>query len=179
MPRSRRTTPGHAAIIAYWKEHMDRLNRRGWTLDGLSPDLCFACGIGDYVSLLAGKETVGSPVLSERHHIVPFEFTQDDRPENLHLLCHRCHKEAPHCRSPEVYWDWFGQRLFWMDRYSAAVRRVFGDLGVTEEEAERINALGTGWIEQALEEMQFQRIPSSLETPMRALILRARQAEAS
>jgi hypothetical protein len=52
---------------------------------------CFACG----------KQ---SPV--ERAHINPYSTTQDNRVENLHLLCLACHKESePWVGS--VYYAWF------------------------------------------------------------------------
>lgn len=42
----------------------------------------------------------------QRCHIVPDALGGPDAPDNIILLCSRCHAEAPNVTDPEVMWDW-------------------------------------------------------------------------
>lgn len=42
----------------------------------------------------------------ERCHIVPHSLGGKDEPENIVLLCKRCHADAPNVSDPEIMWDW-------------------------------------------------------------------------
>ncbi len=42
----------------------------------------------------------------ERYHIVPDALGGKDEPENLVLLCKRCHAEGPNVTDPQIMWDW-------------------------------------------------------------------------
>ena len=42
----------------------------------------------------------------QRCHIIPDSLGGMDAPENIVLLCDRCHKEAPNVTDPEIMWDW-------------------------------------------------------------------------
>ncbi|MCM3711484.1 HNH endonuclease [Sporosarcina luteola] len=42
----------------------------------------------------------------ERCHIVPKSLGGTNSPENLVLLCKRCHNENPNITDPEIMWDW-------------------------------------------------------------------------
>jgi hypothetical protein len=47
----------------------------------------------------------------ERAHIVPDRDGGSPGPENLHLLCRRCHFESDHL-APSAYWHWLrGKRV--------------------------------------------------------------------
>ena len=42
----------------------------------------------------------------ERCHIIPDSLGGEDKPENLVLLCKRCHLDNPNVADPEIMWDW-------------------------------------------------------------------------
>lgn len=42
----------------------------------------------------------------ERCHIIPDTLGGKDAPENIVLLCKRCHQEGPNVEDPDVMWDW-------------------------------------------------------------------------
>jgi hypothetical protein len=42
----------------------------------------------------------------EKCHIVPHALGGSDFPENLVLLCARCHREAPNVDDPDYMWTW-------------------------------------------------------------------------
>lgn len=48
----------------------------------------------------------GSPENLQRAHIVPDSLGGFDSPDNLILLCDKCHSEAPNVTDPEIMWDW-------------------------------------------------------------------------
>jgi len=76
-------------IVDYWSRHMDEC--------GLSVDWseahshCWRCGYDEKL---------------ERCHIIPHALGGQDAPDNLVLLCKRCHAENPNVADKEVMWDW-------------------------------------------------------------------------
>ena len=48
-----------------------------------------------------GKETE-----LQRCHLIPDSLGGKDEPENLVLLCKRCHADGPNVADPEIMWDW-------------------------------------------------------------------------
>ncbi|MDE6584416.1 MAG: HNH endonuclease [Anaeroplasmataceae bacterium] len=42
----------------------------------------------------------------ERCHIIPHALGGEDKPENIVLLCKRCHAEGPNVADPSIMWDW-------------------------------------------------------------------------
>lgn len=42
----------------------------------------------------------------QRCHIIPNALGGKDEPENIVLLCSRCHAEGPNVTDPEIMWDW-------------------------------------------------------------------------
>ena len=76
-------------IVSYWMKHQGE--------SGLSVDWkdakqrCWRCGC---------KRNL------EKCHIVPHVLGGKDEPENLVLLCKRCHAEGPNVLDAEIMWDW-------------------------------------------------------------------------
>jgi hypothetical protein len=71
---AKRSVPtSHGAIVDYWAPRSAELAHAGWCLDRLDMHTCFGCDFD------CGKNR------PERHHIVPYEFSQDDSPANMHL----------------------------------------------------------------------------------------------
>jgi len=68
----------------------------------------------------------------DRCHIIPESLGGEDIPENLVLLCKRCHREAPNVNDPEAMWIWIqSQRAvfydsFWTIRGIEEFERMFG-----------------------------------------------------
>ena len=55
-----------------------------------------------------------------------------DAPENIVLLCKRCHAEGPNVKDPEIMWDWLKAYAvpfydtFWMSRGMQEFEFVYG-----------------------------------------------------
>lgn len=76
-------------IVDYWARVEDEC---GLAVDWAEAhELCWRCG---YKTKL------------ERCHIVPASLGGAATPDNLVLLCRRCHREAPNHQNPEFMWIW-------------------------------------------------------------------------
>ena len=82
---------------------------------------CWGCGCGfhelyrmrKYDRLIGSTDIADiaaiwdlSPVELERCHILPDAAGGEDKPENLFLLCHRCHIESPDTTEPRYFFRW-------------------------------------------------------------------------
>jgi len=78
-----------AQIVDYWSGVESEI---GLSVDWAEAhELCWRCA---YRSRL------------ERCHIVPDSLGGSEAPENLILLCGRCHREAPNVSDPRFMWAW-------------------------------------------------------------------------
>ncbi len=76
-------------IVDYWAQHQDEC---GLSVDWAEAESrCWRCGC---------KRKL------ERCHIILDALGGEDKPENLVLLCKRCHAEGPNVLEPEIMWDW-------------------------------------------------------------------------
>ena len=76
-------------IISYWVKYQDESDL---SVDWSEADQrCWRCG---------------NEKALERCHIIPDSLGGKDAPENLVLLCKRCHAEGPNVVDPEIMWDW-------------------------------------------------------------------------
>lgn len=76
-------------IVSYWAKHQ---SESGLSVDWSEADQrCWRCG---------NEKTL------ERCHIIPHSLGGKDAPENLVLLCKRCHAEGPNVVDSEIMWDW-------------------------------------------------------------------------
>jgi hypothetical protein len=81
--------PTHQEIVAYWVRREDEC---GLGVDWAEAhERCWRCG---YKSKL------------QRCHIVPRSREGVFLPENLVLLCCRCHRDAPNCTDSRLMWIW-------------------------------------------------------------------------
>jgi 5-methylcytosine-specific restriction endonuclease McrA len=89
--------PSAKAIRAYWAPKL--WERKGYysAEDFVAEGACFACG------RIWGRADL------ERAHILPVCEGGSDSVENLHLLCHLCHKDSEF-KHGERYWQWFYSR---------------------------------------------------------------------
>ena len=77
------------AIISYWAKHQDECGLSvDWAEAG---ERCWRCGCERSL---------------DRCHIIPDSLGGKDEPENLVLLCKRCHADGPNVADPEIMWDW-------------------------------------------------------------------------
>ena len=79
----------------------------------------------------------------ERCHIIPDALGGKDEPENLVLLCHRCHADGPNVLDKEIMWDWI--------------------------KAYKVTFYETFWIMQGLKEYEFIYKRQLLEDVIKAL----------
>jgi hypothetical protein len=123
-----------SAIINYWASRVDEC---GLSVDWAEADShCWRCGCEKNL---------------ERCHIVPASLGGFDSPDNLVLLCKRCHAENPNVTDKEIMWDWirsYGVPLygtFWSIRgmqeykfiYKKSVRQELIDIGLTPDDVEK------------------------------------------
>ena len=75
--------------VEYWMRYVDECEL---SVDWAEADqLCWRCGCQQEL---------------QRAHIIPDSLGGKDTPDNIVLLCDRCHKEAPNVTDPEIMWDW-------------------------------------------------------------------------
>lgn len=87
MRRPIKTTIAQA--VDYWSRRIDEC---GLSVDWAEADThCWRCGCEKHL---------------ERCHIVPDSLGGKDTPENIVLLCKRCHAEGPNVTDPDIMWDW-------------------------------------------------------------------------
>ena len=117
MKPTHKNMPSRERITRYWvnnhRDHPESLpwwNREPYYEHQIPEDCkwCFAC-----------KKSYHSV---DRAHILPLSSGGGNGCENLHLLCHSCHKESEHL-SGEVYWVWIKSRRWWHVHTQAMVER--------------------------------------------------------
>ena len=87
MGRTIKTTIRQA--IDYWSGYVDECDL---SVDWAEADThCWRCGCEKHL---------------QRCHIIPHSLGGKDAPENIVLLCKRCHAEGPNVTDPEIMWDW-------------------------------------------------------------------------
>ena len=57
----------------------------------------------------------------QRCHIIPDALGGKDQPDNIVLLCSRCHAEGPNVKDPQIMWDW-------IRAYGVALYETFWDI---------------------------------------------------
>ncbi|AXB43979.1 HNH endonuclease [Amycolatopsis albispora] len=105
----------HKQIVDYWAAVEDE---SGLAVDWAEAhERCWRCG---YRSRL------------ERCHIIPDSLGGRASPDNLVLLCGRCHREAPNHAEPEYMWRWLRATCvplydtYWTIRGTAEFEVMFG-----------------------------------------------------
>ena len=75
--------------VDYWVQYIDECDL---SVDWAEADThCWRCGCEKHL---------------QRCHIIPDSLGGEDKPENIVLLCARCHAEGPNVTDPSVMWDW-------------------------------------------------------------------------
>lgn len=105
-----RKMPTENAIRKYWSESLWEIKGFDSADEFINKGTCFACGMD------AGG--------IERAHIKAKCEGGSDTVENLHMLCHVCHKDSEFL-SGDQYADWFHSRSVMDMLISAACRRGF------------------------------------------------------
>ncbi len=118
-------------IINYWVKEVDESDL---SIDfSEAHERCWRCG---YKTVL------------HRCHIIPDSLGGKDSPNNLVLLCNRCHREAPNIDDFNFFWDWLKAQkestydTYWTirglneyeDVYKENVESIFIELGVKPDE---------------------------------------------
>jgi ribosomal protein L37E len=105
----------HQHIVDYWVSHQDEC---GLAVDWAEAhERCWRCG---YKSSL------------ERCHIIPHSLGGSEEPENLVLLCRRCHREAPNVADSRFMWIWLCATCvpfydtYWSIRGAFEFEQMFG-----------------------------------------------------
>jgi HNH endonuclease len=108
-------------IVNYWARHEDEC---GLAIDWADAhERCWRCS---YKSRL------------ERCHIIPHSLGGSEDPENLVLLCGRCHREAPNVADPSFMWIWLRAACvpfydtYWTIRGTFEFEQMFGRRPFTE-----------------------------------------------
>jgi hypothetical protein len=103
-----------AEIVDYWARRQDEC---GLSVDWAEAhERCWRCGEKSKL---------------ERCHIVPRSLGGADSPENLVLLCFRCHREAPNVDDASFMWQWLRAHAvpfydtYWTLRAIAEFEKLF------------------------------------------------------
>ena len=103
-------------IIEYW---FSKINECDMSVDhSEANERCWRCG---YKTVL------------HRCHIIPDSLDGKDSPENLVLLCNRCHREAPNIKDSEFFWDWLDAHktplydTYWTIRGMLEYKHIYGE----------------------------------------------------
>jgi hypothetical protein len=70
---------------------------------------------------------------------VPYALGGPDSPDNLVLLCGRCHRDAPDVGNAEYMLHWIGNRDSWGSMLCRALQEALRQAAVTEAEMVRFN----------------------------------------
>ncbi len=108
MNTTPRKMPSELAIRAHWAKRLWAIKGFDSEAEFLERGTCFACGMDG----------------SERAHIVARSVGGSDGCENLHILCHRCHKDSEYLEG-SAYMDWLMDRNALSMIMSAAARVGF------------------------------------------------------
>lgn len=96
-------------IAKYWETRVDECE---WSIDWREAEShCWRCG---YKKRL------------QRCHIIPAALGGKDEPENMVILCVRCHAENPNVEDPEIMWDW-------IKAYNTSCYGTFWDIQALKE----------------------------------------------
>ena len=101
-------------IVSYWTKHECE---SGLSVDWAEAhERCWRCA---------------RKIRLEKCHIIPRALGGKDKPENLVLLCQRCHREAPNVSDPSFIWIWlrrYANPLYdtdWIVRGYEEFERIF------------------------------------------------------
>jgi hypothetical protein len=129
--------PSKSKIFEYW---MDWLDSRG--IDWGEP-CCWACGRhwGDRFCIDNPSATRNeiidnwNNVPLQRCHIIARQFSGEDIPDNLFLMCSDCHDRAPNTKSREAFLEWVEKQNYSIDLNELIMRELknFGLDGRIEE----------------------------------------------
>ena len=108
----RKGMPTAKAIKKHWAQWLVTAGKFDSIQEVLEDDYCFACGF-----------TSARPL--ERAHILALAEGGDNHAENLHMLCHLCHK-ASEFISGDAYFQWFDKRNMMHRLIEAAVKDQTG-----------------------------------------------------
>jgi HNH endonuclease len=133
------------AIAEYWlgtDEGRARLPGNSALIDCGEPS-CFACGwMATDPDLEPRIWQVWDHAMLQRCHLIPHSLGGTDAPDNLVLLCARCHIEAPDVADAEYMLRWIDAHESWgvhlMRELDAAIARH----AITEREMDEYNSLG-------------------------------------
>jgi 5-methylcytosine-specific restriction endonuclease McrA len=143
MPR-RRIRTSKRAIAEYWlgtEEGRGRLPGNAALMD-LGEPSCFACGwMATKADLEPELWRVWDHASLQRCHLVPDALGGPDTPENLVLLCGRCHTEAPDVADAEYMLRWIDEHASWGNLLVSAVMATLERHGVSEHEIQAFNDL--------------------------------------
>lgn len=116
----KRKMPTKQQIKSHWQDRLVGLGKFLCKEDFHEHDACFACGI-----------SYGDP--TERAHILARCDGGTDAVENLHLLCHACHKQSEFM-SGDQYWSWLKEQkpvhsaLYWAVRNGIQVQELWKNI---------------------------------------------------
>ena len=112
--KSIRTT--RKEIVDYWFAILDESE---FSVDHAEADVrCWRCGYQSILHLC---------------HIIPHSLGGNDSPDNLVLLCNRCHREAPNINDSEFFWDWLQVQkaalydTYWTKRGMLEYQDIYGE----------------------------------------------------
>jgi len=112
--RPGRKMPTAARIAEYWAEWEQKNNTIPPWCDGFwdwyEPS-CMACNM-PVMDIDPDTPTFSTwnKAQLERCHVVPRRIAGLDGPQNLVLMCHRCHKDAPESANPDDMWVYMRER---------------------------------------------------------------------
>jgi 5-methylcytosine-specific restriction endonuclease McrA len=140
-------------IAEYWlgtEEGRARLPGNAALIDWGEPS-CFACGwMATDPDLEPRIWQVWSKASLQRCHLVPDALGGPDTPENLVLLCARCHAEAPDVADPEYMLSWISEHESWGAIVAGEIQAALVRHAVDAKHIEAFNRLDAEAVSELL-----------------------------
>ncbi len=148
----RKSLPSVGKIFDYWK---DKYEITGFCFVDWGEPSCPSCGNQIHniefedpekhqQYLKQGKfETIWNTCIGlERHHIIPHSLGGSDKVDNLFLLCHECHGQAPMTNNSDAFFKWLKtpkEHNYWRKFMKKGQEiKQFIELNYSEEQKKKI-----------------------------------------
>jgi len=133
--------PSKKQIMEYWSSN----DPGSGYFEEDSRDHCFCCGrdcktTKHHIKPIGSEPEVETPEGRARRTQKLLQNPELDDPSNIHLLCRKCHQNAPHTSDSDIYWGWFEHAPSYLSQLIAATQDGLKRAEATDYEIEAMTA---------------------------------------